>query len=100
MQLSPPLDFQNIFSQPRQRTAWVKRLVIQGLWVPLKSAGSIRLLAELAEEDLIFHWTGMVEYVPCYTATVEHWGLLPASRLASRKILAELTIKIRSGSAL
>jgi hypothetical protein len=33
LQLPPPQHFQNAFSQPRQRTAWVQRLVIQGLWI-------------------------------------------------------------------
>ncbi len=32
MQLPPPPHFQNISSQPRQMTAWVQRLDIQGLW--------------------------------------------------------------------
>jgi hypothetical protein len=29
----------------------------------------------------------MVEYIPCYSAPAVRWGLLPPSRLASRKIL-------------
>jgi hypothetical protein len=42
----------------------------------------------------------MVEYIPCYGALAEHWGLLPATRLASRKILIEQNIKKRTGPAL
>jgi hypothetical protein len=35
----------------------------------------------------------MVEYIPCYGGRAEHWGPLPATRLASRKILIEQNIK-------
>jgi hypothetical protein len=42
----------------------------------------------------------MVEYNPCCTAPAEHWGLLPATRLASREILIEQNIKKRTGPAL
>jgi hypothetical protein len=42
----------------------------------------------------------MVEYIPSYSAPAEHWGLLPATRLASRKILIEQNIKRRTGPAL
>jgi hypothetical protein len=35
----------------------------------------------------------MMEYIPCYCAPGLHWGLLPAARLASRKILNEQNIK-------
>jgi hypothetical protein len=45
-------------------------------------------------------WIGMVEYIPCCTAPAVHWGLLPATRLASRKILIEQNIKKRTGPAL
>jgi hypothetical protein len=31
----------------------------------------------------------MLEYIPCYGGPAEHWGLLPATRLASREILIE-----------
>jgi hypothetical protein len=41
----------------------------------------------------------MVEYIPCYSAPALHWGLLPATRLASRIILIEQNIK-RTGPAL
>jgi hypothetical protein len=39
-------------------------------------------------------------YIPCYDGPAEHWGLLPASRLASREILIEQNIKKRTGPAL
>jgi hypothetical protein len=42
----------------------------------------------------------MVEYIPCCIAPFEHWGLLPATRLASRKILIKQNIKKRTGPAL
>ncbi len=35
----------------------------------------------------------MVEYIPYYSALAVHWGLLPATRLASRKIVIEQNIK-------
>jgi hypothetical protein len=41
---------------------------------------------------LIFQWIGMVEYIPCYSAPALHRGLLPATRLASRKILIKGTV--------
>jgi hypothetical protein len=43
--------------------------------------------------DVIFHWIGMVEYIPCYSAPFVHWDLLPVTRLASRIILIEQNIK-------
>jgi hypothetical protein len=43
---------------------------------------------------------GMVEYILCYGGPAEHWGPLPAIRLASRKILIEQNIKKRTGPAL
>jgi hypothetical protein len=49
---------------------------------------------------LIFQWIGIVEYIPCCTAPALHWCLLPATRLASRKILTEQKIKKRTGPAL
>ncbi len=39
----------------------------------------------------------MVEYIPCYPAPALRWGLLPATRLASRKILTEQNIYKKSG---
>jgi hypothetical protein len=42
----------------------------------------------------------MVEYIPCYSAPAEHWGFLPATRLASRIILIEQNTKKRTGPAL
>jgi hypothetical protein len=42
----------------------------------------------------------MLEYIPCYGGPAEHWGLLPASRLASREILIEQNIKKRTGPSL
>jgi hypothetical protein len=42
----------------------------------------------------------MMEYIPCYSALELHRGLLPATRLASRKILIEQNIKKRTGPAL
>jgi hypothetical protein len=42
----------------------------------------------------------MLEYIPCYSAPAVHWGLLPATRLAGRKILIEQNIKRRTGPAL
>jgi hypothetical protein len=54
----------------------------------------------LAGADVIFQWIGMVEYVPCYSARELHWCLLPATRLASRKLLIEQNIKKRTGPAL
>jgi hypothetical protein len=50
-------------------------------------------LPGLAGTDLIFQWIGMVEYILCYGGLAEHWGLLPATRLASRKILVKQNIK-------
>ncbi len=49
---------------------------------------------------MIFQWIGLMEYIPCYSAPALHWGLLPATRLASRKILIEQNIKKRTGPAL
>jgi hypothetical protein len=49
---------------------------------------------------LIFQWIGILEYIPCYGGPAEHWGLLPATRLASREILIEENIKKRTGPAL
>jgi hypothetical protein len=42
----------------------------------------------------------MVEYIPCYFAPELHCGFLPATRLASRKILIEQNIKKWTGPAL
>jgi hypothetical protein len=42
----------------------------------------------------------MVEYIPCYSAPALHWGLLPATRLASREILIEQNIKKQTGPSL
>jgi hypothetical protein len=42
----------------------------------------------------------MVEYILCNSGPAEHWGPLPATRLASRKILIEQNIKKRMGPAL
>jgi hypothetical protein len=52
-----------------------------------RSAGPTGLLSGLAGKDLIFQWIGMMEYIPCYGAPAVHWGLLPATRLATGKIL-------------
>jgi hypothetical protein len=49
---------------------------------------------------LVLQWIEMVEYIPCYSAPAVHWGLLPATRLASRKILVKQNIKKRTGPAL
>jgi hypothetical protein len=57
-------------------------------------------LPELVREDLIFQWIGLVEYIPCYSASAVLYGLLPASRIASRKIHVEQNIKIHTGPAL
>jgi hypothetical protein len=38
----------------------------------------------------------MVEYILCYGGPAEHLGPLPATRLASRKILIEQNIKKHS----
>jgi hypothetical protein len=62
-----------------------------------KRAGPARLLLGLAGADLIFWWIGMVEYILCYGGPAEHWGPLPATRLASRKILIQQNIKKRTG---
>ncbi len=35
----------------------------------------------------------MMEYIPCYSGPAEDWGPLPATRLASRKILIEQNIR-------
>jgi hypothetical protein len=48
----------------------------------------------------IFQWIGTVEYILCYGGPAEHWGPLPATRLASRKILIEQNIKKRTGPSL
>jgi hypothetical protein len=50
--------------------------------------------------NLIFQWTGILEYILCYGGQAEYWGLLPATRLASREILIEQNIKKRTGPAL
>jgi hypothetical protein len=42
----------------------------------------------------------MGEYILCYGGPAEHWCPLPATRLASRKILIEQNIKKRTGPAL
>jgi hypothetical protein len=42
----------------------------------------------------------MVENILCYGGPAEHWGPLPATRLASRKILIEQNIKKRTGPTL
>jgi hypothetical protein len=42
----------------------------------------------------------MVEYILCYGGPAEHWGPVPATRLASRKIFVEQNIKKRTGPAL
>jgi hypothetical protein len=42
----------------------------------------------------------MVEYILCYGGPALHWGFLPATRLASRKVLNEKNIKKRTGPAL
>jgi hypothetical protein len=42
----------------------------------------------------------MVKYIPCYSAPELHWDPLPATRLASRKLLIEQNIKTRAGPAL
>ncbi len=39
----------------------------------------------------------MLEYIPCYGGPAEHWGLLPATRLASREILIEQNSKSGQG---
>jgi hypothetical protein len=57
-------------------------------------------LPGLAGADLIFQRIGLVEYIPCYSAPAVHWGLLPATGLASRKILIEQNIKRRTGPEL
>jgi hypothetical protein len=49
---------------------------------------------------MIFQWIGIVEYILCYGDPAEYWGPLPATRLASRKILIERNIKKRTGPAL
>ncbi len=58
-----------------------------------QNAGPTRLLPGLAGTDLIFRWIGIVEYIPCYSGPAEHWGLLPATGLACRKILIGQNIK-------
>jgi hypothetical protein len=42
----------------------------------------------------------MLEYIPYYGGPAEHWGLLPAARLARREILLDQNIKKRTGPAL
>jgi hypothetical protein len=49
---------------------------------------------------LTFQLIGLMEYILCYSALAVHWGLLPVTRLASRKILIEQNIKRRTGPAL
>jgi hypothetical protein len=49
---------------------------------------------------VIVQWIGVVEYILCYGGPAEHWGPLPVTRLASRKILIEQNIKKRTGTAL
>jgi hypothetical protein len=42
----------------------------------------------------------MLEYIPQYGGPAEHWGLLPATRLANRETLIEQNIKKRTGPSL
>jgi hypothetical protein len=49
---------------------------------------------------LIFQWIGMMEYICCYGAPAVHWGLLPVTKLARRKIPNEQNIMRRTGPAL
>ncbi len=56
--------------------------------------------AFLAGADLILQWIGMMERIPCYSILELHQGLLPAARLASRKILIKQNIKKRTGPSL
>ncbi len=63
-------------------------------------AGPARLLPGMAGTDLIFQWIGMLEYILFYGGPAGHWGPLPATRLASRKILIDQNIKKRTGPAL
>jgi hypothetical protein len=42
----------------------------------------------------------MLEYIRCCGGLADHWGPLPATRLASRKILIQQNIKKRTGPAL
>ncbi len=49
---------------------------------------------------MIFQWIGLVEYILGYGGPAEHWDPLPATRLASRKILIQQNIKKRAGSSL
>ncbi len=42
----------------------------------------------------------MLEYIFCHGGPAEHWGLLPATRLASREILIEQNIKKHTGPSL
>jgi hypothetical protein len=42
----------------------------------------------------------MVEYIICLSAPAERWGLLPATRLANRKILIEQNVKKLTAPAL
>jgi hypothetical protein len=42
----------------------------------------------------------MMEYIPCYSVPAVHWGLLPATRLTSGKILIRQNIKRQTGPAL
>jgi hypothetical protein len=42
----------------------------------------------------------MMEYILSYGGPAEHWGPLPVTRLARRKILIEQNIKNRTGPAL
>jgi hypothetical protein len=41
-----------------------------------------------------------MEYIPCSSAPALHCGLLPATRLAGRKILIELNMERLTGPAL
>jgi hypothetical protein len=59
-----------------------------------------RHLSGLAGADFKFQWIGMVEYIPGLSALAVHWGFLPATELARRKILIERNIKKRTGPAL
>jgi hypothetical protein len=36
---------------------------------------------------------GLMEFIPCYSVSAVHWGLIPVTRLASRIILIEQNIK-------
>jgi hypothetical protein len=65
-----------ILGEPKQ----TRKVHAEESWQEIHSNPRTRLLNPASSR------TGMVEYMPCCTAPALHWGILPATRLASMKI--------------